>query len=315
VEVFLATVALDNLTARTLDNLCSELGIHQISLSKGAGTAQGTVSNFLRGKPIRWEKAKSILKALSAIAELLQLDDGQRTAVRETIARAEGTVSRHAAANLRIGRTNSSWTPSDLFMVIMSLTDEPRLNLTKSFDYRSRPHFLAHVECVARGITYQWVAYENESLESDWNTYTEDLGKTLYNEHRQELRDQLRKKNIERAKDVQRFLEERVECHVLPSSAQELGQRIPFRITVFSNAVCLCSEEQTAHSYHQGGQYFVLPTEEIKDLQTALQALFVVCPPVEKIRTGTAPNTEVIRQYHDKLRSSFLQALIKKVSV
>jgi len=157
-------VQLDFLTARALNRVRRRI-IAQAELARRVGLAQGTISNFLRGKPIRIDHAESILGMISTVADSASLPQAQAVSVHEIISRARGLLSGDLMNNRRVGEVRgNSWEPSDYFTVIMALTDEPRLNLTKSFDYLNAEHFSSHVRCVANGVKYRWVVYETGNL-------------------------------------------------------------------------------------------------------------------------------------------------------
>jgi len=102
---------------------------------------------------------------ISTVADSASLPQAQAVSVHEIISRARGLLSGDLMNNRRVGEVRgNSWEPSDYFTVIMALTDEPRLNLTKSFDYLNAEHFSSHVRCVANGVKYRWVVYETGNL-------------------------------------------------------------------------------------------------------------------------------------------------------
>lgn len=148
-------VQLDFLTAQALNRARRKI-IVQFELARDAGLAQGTVSNFLRGRPTRVGHAESILNVLSATLDKKSLPEDQAVYVRDTILRARSALTGDLPPTRHVGKTKgTSWEPSDYFGVLMALTDEPRLNLTKAFDYLNEKHFNAHVGCVTNGVEYQ----------------------------------------------------------------------------------------------------------------------------------------------------------------
>jgi hypothetical protein len=307
---------LDVLTAGALKRALGVIPLTQADLAKSAKLAQGTVSNFLRARPVRIEHAESILEAIAAASHQASLSEVNAARVADTLQRARASLNAESVGRygFRDG-LKSLWAPSDYLMIVMALTDDQRMNLSKSFDYLNAEHFRAHVRCVAAGVRYKWVVYETESpgkIRSEYRQYIEELQLQLAQDHSAELQRALKKKRPAE-KDVRRFLEERVQCRVVPHGAQRPAQQIPFRITIFGDIVCLCSEERELRGYQYSEEYFVLSASELVGVKQALEGLFIVCPDIRGQAAATPDAREKCRASHDRVRQEFLKALVYKI--
>jgi transcriptional regulator with XRE-family HTH domain len=314
-------VSLDLPRAGALNRARRKISLTQVDLANKVGFAQGTVSNFFRGKPVRSESAEKILEVLFAETKKAPLRNSEMETVLNVISLAQDYLRGEISDDRRIGGPrDSSWEASDLFVILMALTDAPRLNLTKSFDYRNVEHFKAHVRCVAKGVQYRWVAYHSDALRMEWDEYLKEVEILLKEEVRKLLEEQVhlepetqRKRRLlaERIRERTKNLKKQLQCHIFRGDPEVLGGSIPFRITVFGGDVCLCSEERAPHTYRHGSQYFVLRPPELGGLKNALGAIFDVCPSIDGAQ-GTSSEA-LARKYHNMVRSAFLQTLVGKI--
>jgi len=307
---------LDVLTAGALKRVLRVIPLAQADLAKSVKLAQGTVSNFLRARAVRVEHAEKILEAISAAANRARLSEANAARVNETIARARASLNAEPVGrHRRGGDLKPFWPPSDYLMIVMALTDDERINLSKSFDYLNAEHFRTHVRCVAGGVNYKWVVYETETPEkirSEWRQYMEELQIKLLKDHSDELQSELARKRLTE-KEIRKLLEERVQCRIVPYGALRPAQQIPFRITIFGDIVCLCSEERELRSYQHGEEYFVLSAPELTGIKQALEGLFIVCPDIRGETAAESGEREKCRASHNRVRQQFLKALIKKM--
>ena len=307
---------LDVLTAGALKRALGTIPLAQADLAKSVKLAQGTVSNFLRARPVRVEHAEKILDAISAAADRAGLSEPNAARVSETIARARASLNAEAVGRYRRAvDLKPYWPPSDYLMIVMALTDDERINLSKSFDYLNAEHFRTHVRCVSGGVKYKWVVYETETPEKirgEWRQYMEELQINLLKDHSDELQSELAKKRPTE-KEIRKLLEERVQCRIVPYVALRPAQQIPFRITIFGDIVCLCSEERELRGYQYGQDYFVLSAAELTGVKQALEGLFIVCPDIRGGTTVESDEREKCRASHNRVRQEFLKALIKKM--
>lgn len=307
---------LDVLTAGALKRALAVIPLAQADLAQSAHLAQGTVSNFLRARPVRVEHAEKILDSILAAAREAALSPAHATRVEDTIARARASLNAGSLAprGLRNG-WKPFWAPNDYLMIVMALTDDERMNLSKSFDYLNAEHFRAHVRCVAAGVRYKWVVYETENpgkVRSEYRQYIEELQLKLTKDHGEELPAGLGKKRPTE-REIRRFVEDRVRCRVVPYGAQRLAQQIPFRITIFGDIVSLCSEERELRGYQYGEEYFVLSAAELLGVKQALDGLFLVSPDIRGEASADRDTREKCRAAHDRVRQEFLKALVKKI--
>lgn len=241
---------------------------------------------------------------LNKIAQWFQ-NVGMKVELQDLIA-GSSEVSQHPVSETKI--TDTLAEASYLTELVMTLTDEPRLNLTKSFDYFDAEHFRAHVSCILNGVSYRWLAYETEKIDDHWHWYTEELLNRL-RRHHVALQQQLRKSRMS-DQDIQDFLGSRVQCHVFPTRVQCSGQVIPFRIVIFGKSICLCTEEPGPRTYHQGHTFLVPPP--FLQLRRYLYALYRMCPAISE-RYGipnSAKTNERLHACHRSLRSALLKALV-----
>lgn len=283
-------IALDLSIAGAVDRARRKAGITQQDLATKLHAAQGRVSNFFRGRPVRDDFAQHLLEVLATETQRSDLRGDEIDRILQTIRHAQGLIRGEVRHGARAASLPTTWEPSDYFAILMTLTDATRLNLTKAFDYRNRAHFKAHVDCVARGVCYRWIAYESEQVRTEWENYIKEVQELLPKVHRNRI-DQL-------------------QCHILPADAVRQGESIPFRVTIFGDDVCLCSEERAAHTYSHGTLYFVLGAGELGGLNNALGALFDLCPEISDPNAASNSLIETCHKYHNMVRSAFLQALL-----
>ena len=140
----------------------------------------------------------------------------------------------------------------------------------------------------------------------------EELQIKLVKDHSDERQSELAKKRPTE-KEIRKLLEERVQCRIVPYGALRPAQQIPFRITIFGDTVCLCSEERELRSYQYGEEYFVLSAPELTGVKQALEGLFIVCPDIRGRTAGESDAREKCCVSHNRVRQEFLKALIKKM--
>lgn len=307
----MATIIIDAPLAAALNRIRRKIPLSQLDLANRAEVAQGTVSNFLRGKGVRRDFAGKILDVLETAIRNASLSSRTQKTFLDTISRAKKVLSGEMTYDHQFGNPEGSgWEPGDFFAVLMALTDSPRLNLTKAFDYRNDEHFKAHIECVRRGVTYKWVAYDSDMLQVEWSEYISDVRELLMADQVNSRKVRRKISDADKGADIR--LEEQLQCHVLPKGDEIATPPIPFRITVFGNDVCLCSEERDPNAYRYGVRYFVLGAAESTNLRDALGALFDVCPSISEPRDQALEVLKRCHKYHDLVRSAFLQALVSK---
>lgn len=99
---------LDLLVAHDLGQLRDRIALPQVALADRAGVAQGTVSNFLRGRPIRIEHGQKILAVLGATvkehATAGRLHESDAAALRALLDGARDQIEGRAAAPVRRGK-------------------------------------------------------------------------------------------------------------------------------------------------------------------------------------------------------------------
>jgi hypothetical protein len=235
------------------------------------------------------------------------LSNAEAASVRRTIDNARRIIGGKTSA--RVGRLTESksfsTSPARILEMVMSLTDEPRLNLTKGFDYYDQPHFSGHVKCVARGVSYSWLAYETDTLKAEWRSYLQELEEELALEHLDMLKQRLKKPVDLEA--IKALLDKQVKCHVYPKRALQPVEPIPFRITIFGGTIGVCSEESAPYTYPHGSEAIVLRGAALERLREALASLYQDCRPAQ------ATHTERLKKGHDELREAFFQALVEKL--
>lgn len=304
-------VSLDPASAAASDRVRRKIGLAQSSLAKEAEVAQGTISNFFQGKSVRNDFARRILEVLEDHVKKDSPSSRDLRTAADIILRARKRLSARTAEDRFVSDPDHvAWEPSDFFMLLMRLTDKPRLNLTKAFDYQNEEHFRAHAECVLRGVPYDWIAYRSDSLRAEWNDYLSDLRVLLLEKNSDRARDE--RQDSYREKDVDTRLRDQIRCHAIPKALELRTPPIPFRITLFGDDVCLCSEEREKREYQYGGRYFVLDAEELRDLRVALRSLFDACPAIDSQAEGGADALNLCRKSHDSVRSAFLKVLLRR---
>jgi len=309
------TVQLTKAVAQELEIARRQLRLLQTDLAKNSGVAHGTVSNFLRGGRIRTDHAQQILTALAKAAE--EGAKGQlRVFIFDSIGKARELVDFNIPTGGRALQQFKSFSgaPSRLLEIVMGLTDEPRTNLTKAWDYFTPEHFSAHVACIANGVSYRWLAYESDRLHADWDAYRVKLEEQLKYRHRDEVERQLQQPVSDR--NVKELISDKVHCHVFPLSVQKPGQLIPFRVTVFGKSVCLCSEEVARQKYSEGMNTIVIRNPDFLELKDALETLYENCPDInaDPKSAGRIQSTlKELEHCHRILREAFLEALLKNI--
>ncbi len=300
---------------------------------KGRNISAGSVWKLLKGsRELRDDYAFAIYGALATKAEQektnRRLSNENLLFVQAALAgmrkKLERTPIPQPAVLNEIGP--SSIASSHLVELVMALTDVPRLNLSHSFDYFHSRHFKGHSWCVKHGIKYRWLAYETpnaNTLRTDWNErYVRRMTRQLavdFNEDQEALRARIF--GIEKQVDGRFYpyvqLEKEWQENVRLREKYRLGQRIPFRVTVFESIVCVCTEEPEPRRY-PFGQTAVLRSPSFFDLQHILNDLFKICPTIDLIGTPEArdyvrANARQLLEDHNKLREAFLRAVLAPV--
>jgi hypothetical protein len=212
---------------------------------------------------------------------------------------------------------------------VMALTDDDRCNVTKDFEYFDTRHFDAHVACVNRTISYDWLIYESEHVESDWHWYTERLKAKL-------------SKQFNRTKEeAESIVSGQIKCKVIPVSSEQIST-IPFRVTMFGEDICLCGAEPRRHSYYVGVDTVALgcacfeqrspslPSDalpsrrakgSVSNVKPAFTKLWNVSPFIAELedwkkgreKTTEPPNSGLgeLKKAHDALRRLLLHELIE----
>jgi hypothetical protein len=192
---------------------------------------------------------------------------------------------------------------------VMSLTGDDRLNLTKSFDYFDNRHFREHAHCLDNGINYRWLAYENKNLKKYWDRYRKELD----------------------AEITKPIAAGQLECHVFPLTS-ERAARIPFRITMFGERICLCGEERAPNTYQHGVDTIAVQPvgqheKAFKKMWDALDGLFRECPTIEEWlawierpyptpedKAPWSDKEKLFLTMHKDLQAAFLQPLTENYS-
>jgi transcriptional regulator with XRE-family HTH domain len=275
------------------------IGLLQADLAQRARVAQGSVSNFLKGRPLASRYRQDILEALTnAVQDATakkEIPTPELVKIRRTLEKARQVLGAANPEDKRSEKLKSlSLLPSRINELAMALTTDERLNLTKGWDYFNPEHFRAHVVCVAIGVEYRWLAYESPTTEVDWKSYVETVIDTIAHHHRHEM--EKRTGRSLTTKDIENTVKKQVKLQIFPREAQQLGQLVPFRITMYGKRACLCSEEPEANSYRRGVDTVIL--RDFLPVWEALNALYEACRqrvPYERLRDR-----------HDTLRHEFL---------
>lgn len=310
--------------ARSLRQVCKIAGLSPRKLSRLAGVSVGSVWNYLHAKTMRADLADRIHRQiLDYVGRLLgrrEVAAGHADFIRRTL----GTKDLYKKANeitgIRQRESSSSKVATHVAELVMALTDDPRLNLAKDFEYAHERHFRAHARCVLRGIKYRWLVYENPGLTRQWKKYLRKLVSHIATEERSKI------------EDVRKRLEEEgtLECRVYPKIAQEEGRLLPFRITVFAATkfdpqhegaqregdVCVLTEEPEVKTYSIG-RTFVLGRPTASAVRTALEDLYEKCPGVDELQGAKTYEKKAYDLYddltkrHNQLRAQILRACLE----
>jgi len=310
--------------ARSFRHLCKIAGLSPRKLSGLAGVSVGSVWNYLHAKTMRADLADRIHRQIANHASRL-LGRGKVAAshidfIRSTVATKNLYKKPNENAGVQQGESSSLKVATHVAELVMALTDDPRLNLAKDFEYAHERHFRAHARCVLRGIKYRWLVYENPGLIRQWKRYLRKLISHIATEERN---------NID---DVRKRLEEKgtVEFRVYPRITQEEGRLLPFRITVFAVTrfdpqhegaqrecdVCVLTEEPDVKTYSIG-RTFVLGRPIASAVRSALEDLYEKCPRVDELQDAKTYEEKAYDLYddlvkrHNQLRAQILRACLE----
>ena len=296
--------------AKDIDRVRLKLNLSYGEIARRAKVSSGTVWNFLDGRSVRCDYAERICRqlqnAVEQPAQRRRLTDEELTFIRTTLSTIRLVIESRTTKRIRKveGFKSSAMVSSHLTGVIMALTDEPRLNLTKSFDYFDPDHFHSHVCCVAsEKVSYSWLAYETSDLYEQWRElYIEPLVEQLIDELGWS------------EENIRKLVAKQVSCRVFPNTAQRSGQLIPFRIVIFGNVACLCTEEPKPRTYPYG-QTILLRDREFPEVRKQLSRLYDECPSIETLGTKefevyASKKCNVLMNLHTELRTVLLHALL-----
>ena len=307
-----------------LRRLCRIIGVSLREIAGSAKKSEGSVSNFLNGKLMRADYALPIYQQVVRAAERMlrsgKLSSEEAQFVQKTITMTlvsfKNTGPRRDTREARA----SSMAAIHVAEVIMALTDAPRLNLTKDFEYSNERHFRAHARCVRLKVKYHWLVYEGVDLKRQWEEYYKKLIAHIAAEEKTEIG--------ELPSSVLSLLQTNIDCRVYPLIAQERGRLLPFRITVFAQTkfdcrdaqvkrdcdVCLCTEEPDLKTYPLG-RTIVIGQPMVSSIRTALEELYGQCLPIEELGSSDYRKKEEnlydgLVKCHNELRAQVLRACI-----
>lgn len=171
---------------------------------------------------------------------------------------------------------------------VISLTDAPRANVTKAFDYAGKEHFDRHKDAVNRGVRYRWLMYC-----ADFGEYTEVL--ELWNDYMSVI-----------SPPEPGTVEVRILC--VPLQAQ-----IPYRVSIVGPEICIFSPEPSRGTYSQSTT--IEASANGRKIAEAFDSLWQTCLPIEQAadlgkRALTGDARSQIDE-HEILRGEVLRTFVR----
>jgi hypothetical protein len=179
----------------------------------------------------------------------------------------------------------------DYWRNIIAISDGPRSNLSKGFNYFGgfkKKHFKAHVEALRQGIKYRWLIYgTKDEVEELWKDY----------------RDHLHKNNVN-----DKVIDDQIQCRFFPTSST----MIPMRVTIFGNKIALSSpEEKKAHKCGKNkttygkDQTTVTFSKNVAGLLDVFNELWDLCPDINSGQPH--PYETHLETVHKKFKDVYLE--------